>query len=46
MATPFQGLINAIFWNRKLEGDFEEIINALECNENRSNFHPQKLMQL
>ena len=46
MAAPFQGQINAISWIRKLEGDFEEIINALECDENRSTVHPQKLMQL
>lgn len=46
MATPFQGYINAMCWNRKLEGDFEEIVNALKCNENRSTVHPQKLMQL
>lgn len=46
MAAPFQGQINAISWIRKLEGDFEEIINALECDENRSTVHPQKLMQM
>lgn len=46
MAAPFQGRINAISWIRKLEGDFEEIINALECDENRSTVHPQKLMQM
>ena len=29
ISTPFQGTINAISWSRELEGDFEEIVNAI-----------------
>jgi hypothetical protein len=29
ISTPFQGTTNALSWSRELEGDFEEIINAI-----------------
>ena len=29
ISTPFQGTTNAISWSRDLEGDFEEIVNAI-----------------
>lgn len=29
ISTPFHGTTNAISWSRKLEGDFEEIVNAI-----------------
>ncbi len=29
ISTPFQGTTNAISWSRDLEGDFEEIVNAV-----------------
>ncbi len=29
ISTPFQGTTNAISWSRELEGDFEEIVNAI-----------------
>lgn len=32
--TPFQGEINASFWNRNLEGDFQEIVAKLQLKEN------------
>ena len=31
---PFQGDVNASFWNRKLEGDFEELVSKLHLKEN------------
>ncbi len=34
ISTPFRGTINAICWTRKLIGDFSEIINKIELNEN------------
>ncbi len=32
--TPFQGKVNAISWSRKIVGDFEEIVNAFDFQEN------------
>jgi hypothetical protein len=29
ISTPFHGTTNAISWSRELEGDFEEIVNAI-----------------
>ena len=34
VSTPFHGDINAICWNRKLQGDFSEIVNKIELTEN------------
>ncbi|MFZ1788161.1 MAG: hypothetical protein WAT92_07620 [Saprospiraceae bacterium] len=34
ISTPFHGVINAICWNRPLVGDFSEIINKFEADEN------------
>lgn len=34
VSTPFRGEINAICWERKLVGDFKEIVDKLECLEN------------
>lgn len=33
VSTPFLGEINAICWNRKLEGNFEEIVSKVELIE-------------
>lgn len=33
VSTPFQGEVNAMCWERKLVGDFSEIVNALEVTE-------------
>lgn len=33
-STPFQGTTNAISWSRELEGDFEEIVNAIHFEGN------------
>lgn len=34
MATPFQGEINAVCWQRELVGDFAEIVDKIELTEN------------
>jgi hypothetical protein len=34
VSTPFHGEINAICWSRPLIGDFEEIVEKIELNEN------------
>lgn len=34
VSTPFRGEINASFWNRNLEGDFQEIVAKLQLKEN------------
>lgn len=34
VSTPFQGIINAICWNRTLTCDFKEIVNKIDLNEN------------
>jgi len=34
VSTPFDGAVNAMCWNRKLKGDFQEIVEKIEFNEN------------
>jgi len=34
VSTPFQGEINAIYWSRKLTGDFSEIVRKVKLNGN------------
>lgn len=34
VSTPFHGKMNAICWNRSLAGDFSEIVERVELNEN------------
>ena len=34
VSTPFHGAMNAICWSRTLTGDFEEIVNRVDLNEN------------
>ena len=46
ISTPFQGEINAICWNRDLVGDFSDIINQVELNENIATLEPEELLQL
>ncbi len=36
VSIPFQGEINAICWNRKLTGDFSEIVKKIVLNENEN----------
>jgi hypothetical protein len=46
LSTPFQGEINAMCWNRKLVGDFSEIVKKLTLNENIQIVHPKDLLEL
>lgn len=43
MDTPFEGKINAMCWNRKLEGDFAEIVKKLEGVEKITVVRPKEL---
>ncbi len=45
-ATPFHGAMNAICWNRKLPGDFSEIVNKVVLNENMMVLHEEELSVL
>jgi hypothetical protein len=46
VATPFEGAINAICWNRNLKGDFAEIANSLVCSGTMATISPEKLLAL
>jgi hypothetical protein len=46
ITTPLQGQTNAIYWNRNLKGDFAEIVNSIQCNQNSIIIHPKQLRQL
>ena len=46
VSTPFQGQINAMYWNRQLEGDFAEIVHKVECLENMVVVTPAALRAL
>lgn len=46
VSTPFQGEINAICWNRKLIGDFSEIVEKLESTKNITEVNEEKLLAL
>ncbi len=46
VATPFQGDINAMCWDRTLKGDFSEIANKLACNGNMATINPLELQEL
>jgi hypothetical protein len=46
VSTPFHGKKNAICWNRSLEGDFSEIIEKVELNENIIALTQEELMEL
>lgn len=44
--TKFQGAVNAIGWQRNLEGDFKEIVAKLELKENVSAVAVDELLDL
>lgn len=44
--TDFTGSTNALCWHRKLEGDFNEIVNQLQLQENITEIHPEDLVAL
>ena len=46
ISTPFHGEINAIFWTRKLTGDFSEIVKKLELDGNMDVINEEKLCEL
>ncbi|MCB9325352.1 MAG: hypothetical protein H6571_16555 [Lewinellaceae bacterium] len=46
VSTPFHGKMNAICWTRKLTGDFSEMVNQIELNENIAELHPEELLEL
>ena len=43
---PFHGEINAICWTRNLIGDFSEIVNQIELNENIAVINQDELREL
>lgn len=46
IASPFHGEVNALCWSRKLVGDFSEIVNKVEMNENMAILEPAELLEL
>ncbi|MCM4172717.1 hypothetical protein DHD32_14590 [Arenibacter sp. TNZ] len=46
VSASFHGKTNVICWNRKLVGDFSEIVKHLEFNENITELHPNDLLEL
>ena len=44
--TPFQGNVNAISWNRTLQGDFAEIVKQFKFADNMKTIHPEELLEL
>lgn len=46
ISTPFHGKINTICWTRQLVGDFAEIVDQIELNENIVELHPAQLQAL
>ncbi len=46
VATPFQGDTNVICWSRELMGDFGEIVNSIEIDDNMVEVHPDDLLEL
>lgn len=46
VSTPFSGVINAICWTRKLQGDFSEIVNKVELNGNITAIGQEELCEL
>lgn len=44
--TDFQGLVNAICWERNLDGDFKEIASQLQLKENITEISTEDLLKL
>ncbi|MDQ0782489.1 DUF1826 domain-containing protein [Chryseobacterium sp. W4I1] len=44
--THFQGVMNAICWHRKLDGDFKEIVSQLQLKDNITEVSPEDLLAL
>jgi len=46
VSTPFQGVVNALCWTRELCGDFAEIVNKVELNDNITELDEEELNSL
>jgi hypothetical protein len=46
VATPFQGNLNAICWNRNLRGDFSEIVEKIAFNGTITEIEADELLEL
>jgi hypothetical protein len=46
VSTAFQGEINALCWARKLKGDFSEIVNKIELDDNMAIVSIEELREL
>lgn len=46
VSTSFDGNMNAVCWNRKLKGDFSEIVNKVELKENITVLDEGELLKL
>jgi len=46
VSTPFQGTLNAICWKRDLTGDFSEIVEKVELDENMTVIDEEELREL
>lgn len=46
VSTSFHGEMNALCWSRKLIGDFSEIVNKIELNENITEVDKEELLEL
>jgi hypothetical protein len=46
LSAPFHGEVNAMCWDRKLNGDFSEIIAKIELEENITEVTLKKLLKL
>jgi hypothetical protein len=46
MATPFEDGVNALCWERSLEGNFEEVVHLLEVGEGINTVESEDLLSL
>jgi hypothetical protein len=46
VSTPFQGIINAVCWDRALVGDFSEIVKKIKLHGNITEIDQEDLLQL
>jgi hypothetical protein len=46
VTTPFYDSINVVCWTRSLIGDFAEIVNQIEVDDNMVELHPDELLAL
>jgi hypothetical protein len=46
LSTPFHGNKNAICWQRELIGDFEEIVNKIDLDDNMTEIAMEELLEL